>query len=186
VSTLDEATRRSMIAAGTWRPGCPVDLDDLRLVSVSYWGFDQAPHTGRLVVNRDAASAIVSALRRLYAARFPIRRMELVDRYGADDERSMRADNTSAFNGRKVPGTGTWSQHAYGRAIDVNPLENPEIANGEVDPPQAAPYVDRSQRVKGMIHAGDVVVRAFATAGWKWGGDWHSLKDYQHFSANGY
>jgi hypothetical protein len=175
-----------MIAAGTWQPGCPVSLDDLRLVSVSYWGFDQAPHTGRLVVNHDAAAAIVSALRRLYAARFPIRRMELVDRYGADDERSMRADNTSAFNGRKVPGTDTWSQHAFGRAIDVNPLENPEIADGEVDPPQAAPYVDRSQRVKGMIHPGDVAVRAFAAAGWKWGGYWHSLKDYQHFSANGY
>ena len=154
-----------MIAAGTWQPGCPVGLDDLRLVSVSYWGFDQAPHTGQLVVHRDAAPAIVSALRRLFAARFPIRRMELVDRYGADDERSMRADNTSAFNGRKVPGTDTWSQHAYGRAIDVNPLENPEIADGEVDPPQAAPYVDRSQRVKGMIHAGDVVVRAFAGVG---------------------
>jgi len=186
VSMLDKATRRSMIAAGAWRPGCPVGLDELRLVSVSYWGFDQAPHTGVLVVHRDAAPAIVSALGRLFAARSPIRRMELVDRYGADDERSMRADNTSAFNGRKVPGTDTWSQHAYGRAIDVNPLENPAIVDGAVDPPQAAPYADRSRRVKGMIHAGDAAVRAFTAVGWKWGGYWHSLKDYQHFSANGY
>ena len=175
-----------MIAAGTWQPGCPVGLDELRLVSVSYWGFDRAPHNGRLVVNRDAAPAIVAALRRLFATRFPIRRMALVDRYGADDERSMRADNTSAFNGRKVPGTDTWSQHAYGRAIDINPLENPEVSDGKVDPPQGAAYVDRSQGVKGMIHAGDAAVRAFAAVGWKWGGHWHSLKDYQHFSANGY
>jgi len=175
-----------MVAVGTWRPGCPVGLDDLRLVSVSYWGFDQAPHTGVLVVHRDAAPAIVSALGRLFGARFPIRRMVLVDRYGADDERSMRADNTSAFNGRKVPGTDTWSQHAYGRAIDINPLENPAIVDGVVDPPQAAPYADRSRRAKGMIHAGDAAVRAFAAVGWKWGGDWHSLQDYQHFSANGY
>jgi hypothetical protein len=175
-----------MIAAGTWQTGCPVGLDDLRLVTVTYWGFDGRPHTGRLVVNHDAATAIVAALRSLYAARFPIRRMELVDHYGADDERSMAADNTSAFNGRKVPGTEVWSQHAYGRAIDIDPLENPEIASAKVDPPQAAPYVDRTQTVKGMIHAGDVVVHAFAAVGWKWGGYWHSLKDYQHFSANGY
>jgi hypothetical protein len=186
VRPLDTATRRAMIAAGTWQPACPVALADLRLVSVSYWGFDGRPHVGRLVVNHDATPAIVAALRSLYAARFPIRRMELVDRYGADDERSMAADNTSAFNGRKVPGTAVWSQHAYGRAIDIDPLENPEIADGKVDPPQAALYVDRSQRVRGMIHAGDAVVRAFAAVGWTWGGSWHSLKDYQHFSANGY
>jgi hypothetical protein len=186
VRPLDAATRRSMIDAGTWRPGCPVSLDELRLVTVSYWGFDDRPHTGRLVLNRDATRAVISALRSLYRARFPIRRMQLVDRYDADDERSMAADNTSAYNGRKVPGTDVWSQHAYGRAIDINPLENPAIEDGEVDPPQAAQYVDRSQRVKGMIHGDDVVVRAFARVGWPWGGHWHSLKDYQHFSASGY
>ncbi len=140
---------------------------------------------GRLVCNRDAVTAIVGALRRLYEARFPIRRMMPIEAYGASDERSMEADNTSAFNGRFVEGTTVWSQHAYGRAIDIDPLENPEIKDGRVYPKKAGRYVDRSRGLPGMITADDLVVRAFAAQGWGWGGSWHSLKDYQHFSATG-
>ncbi len=169
----------------SWRPGCPVRIGDLRLLRASYRGFDGATHQGVLVVNVDAVPAVVAALRSLFDARFPIRRMRLVEGYGADDDRSMAADNTSAFNCRRVTGSGTWSEHAYGRAIDVDPLENPEIRGSVVSPPGGAAYVDRSRRAPGMIHAGDATVRAFAAVGWRWGGYWHSPKDYQHFSATG-
>ena len=174
-----------MRAGGAWSPACPVSLDDLRLVRLTYWGFDGRAHVGRLVVNQDAVTAIVGALHRLYDARFPIRRMVPVETYRANDERAMRADDTSAFNGRYVQGTTIWSQHAYGRAVDVDPLENPEVKDGKVYPRPAARFVDRSLGLPGMITPGDAVVRAFAAVGWPWGGDWHSLKDYQHFSATG-
>jgi hypothetical protein len=174
-----------MIATGTWHEGCPVPLDDLRLVIVSYWGFDGVGHTGRLVVNRDAARAVATAMHTLFTARFPIRSMVPVDAFGASDARSMQADNTSAFNCRSVRGATVWSQHAYGRAIDVNPRENPEVDGGVVRPKNARAFVDRSRHAKGMIFPGDVVVRAFTAVGWGWGGYWHSLKDWQHFSANG-
>ena len=127
----------------------------------------------------------MSVLRRLYVMRFPIRRMVPVDAYGASDERAMEADDTSVFNGRFVAGTTSWSQHAYGRAIDLDPLENPEIKDGKVFPTTARRYVDRTLGLPGMIVAHDTVVRAFATAGWGWGGSWHSPIDYQHFSATG-
>ena len=142
-------------------------------------------HTGQLVVAERAAPAIVGALRGLFAARFPIRRMELVERYGADDRRSMAADNTSAFNCRRVEGSTSWSAHAYGLAIDINPLENPYIRHGQVLPPAGRAFLDRSRWRPGMIHAGDAVVRAFAAVGWPWGGAWHEPRDYQHFSATG-
>jgi hypothetical protein len=185
IRALPAAVRDAMVSTGTWHPGCPVPLDDLRLVTVAYWGFDGTGHTGRLVVHRDAARPIATVMRRLFRARFPIRRMVPVEAYGASDARSMANDNTSAFNCRDVAGSAVWSQHAYGRAIDVNPRENPEIRDGRVRPRRGRSFVDRSRHATGMIHAGDVVVGAFAAVGWGWGGDWTSLKDYQHFSANG-
>jgi hypothetical protein len=125
-------------------------------------------------------------MRELFGLRFPIRRMRLVDAYGADDHRSMAADNTSAFNCRFVAGTGRWSEHAYGHAIDVNPVENPYVTDGgHVSPPAGAPYADRSRRAAGLIHRRGPVVAAFAKNGWKWGGNWSWPKDYQHFSASG-
>jgi len=169
----------------SWHRGCPVPISELRLVTLTYWGFDARPHTGRLVVNRDAVRPVVRAMRSLYLSRFPIRRMVLVDRFGADDDRSMAADNTSAFNCRRVESGASWSEHAYGRAVDVNPLENPYLLGRRVLPPAGRAFLDRSRRRKGMIVAGDAAVRAFAAAGWGWGGYWTSVKDYQHFSANG-
>ena len=182
---IDAATRERMTGV-SWRPGCPVGLADLRLLKVRHWGFDGRVHRGRLVVHEDSARGLVRVLRRLFRLHFPIRRMRLVDAYGADDHRSMAADNTSAFNCRFVSGTRRWSEHAYGRAIDVNPVENPYAdSDGYVSPPAGAPYRDRSQRVKGLIHRGGNVVRAFAAIGWEWGGYWSWPKDYQHFSATG-
>ena len=169
----------------SWHRGCPVPVSGLRLVTLTYWGFDGLPRDGQLVVNRDAVRPIVRVMHVLYDAHFPIRRMVLVDRYGADDDRSMAADNTSAFNCRPVEGTTRWSQHAYGRAIDINPVENPYVLGNHVSPPAGRRFANRSKNARGMIHAGDAVVSAFAAVGWSWGGYWHSPRDYQHFSANG-
>src|SRR3954453_19833346 len=168
----------------SWHRGCPVGPSELRLLTLSYWGFDHTAHTGRLIVHRDAARPVRRALHSLYDARFPVRRMRLVDEYGADDDRSMAADNTSAFNCRLAAGSSNWSMHAYGRAIDINPRENPMILNGRAEPPNGARFRDRSSRARGVIHAGGAAVRAFARAGWSWGGRW-TPPDYQHFSASG-
>jgi hypothetical protein len=170
----------------SWRPGCPVPLSGLRLITLTYRGFDGRDHTGRLIANRDAAAALVGVFRRLYAAAFPIRRMELVDRYGGDDFRSIEADNTSAFNCRPASGSSRWSEHAYGRAIDVNPIENPYVtASGTTSHRASVPYLDRSRHRPGMAHAGGTLVEAFRAAGWGWGGAWSGIRDYQHFSASG-
>jgi hypothetical protein len=139
-----------------------------------------------LVVHEDVAPDVAGVFRRLFQARFPIARMELVDVFGADDRRSMAADNTSGFNCREATGQpGVWSEHSYGRAIDLNPLENPYVAGSTVLPPAGRAFLDRSTPREGMILPGGPVVRAFAAIGWSWGGDYHSLKDYQHFSLTG-
>jgi hypothetical protein len=169
----------------SWRPGCPVPLRDLRLLTLRHWGFDGAVRTGRLVVHRDVAREMVGVFRKLYEARFPIRRMLLVDAYGADDFRSIEADNTSAFNCRPVEGTSRWSEHAYGRAIDVNPIENPYVSGGRTSHRASVAYLDRSRRRPGMALEGGALVRAFDAVGWGWGGRWSSPQDYQHFSASG-
>jgi poly-gamma-glutamate synthesis protein (capsule biosynthesis protein) len=170
----------------SWHRGCPVGLADLRLLTVRHWGFDGLIHSGRLVVHRDSAGAMLGVMRRLYRLHYPIRRMRLIDAYGADDHRSMAADNTSAFNCRFVAGRpGVWSEHAYGRAIDVNPVENPYVAGSHVTPPAGRPFARRGRHRRGMIHRAGPVVRAFASVGWEWAGNWSGVKDYQHFSATG-
>ncbi len=187
IERIDAGTRERMTGA-SWHRGCPLGFAELRLLSVSHWGFDGRRHRGRLVVNRDAAAAMLAAMRSLYRLHFPIRQMRLVDAYGADDHRSMAADNTSAFNCRFVAGSdGVWSEHAYGRALDLNPLENPYVTeSGYVSPEAGAPFADRSRHRRGMVHRGGPVVAAFAAVGWQWGGNWPWPKDYQHFSATGH
>jgi hypothetical protein len=169
----------------SWYPGCPVPLQNLRYVRVDYWGFDGREHRGELVIHADSATDIVSVFEALFSARFPIQQMVLVDDYGGDDDRSMAANNTSAFNCRCVAGTTRWSEHAFGRAIDINPVQNPYLRGSIVSPPAGADYLDRSLNATGMLHTGDAAVTAFADIGWAWGGDWTSSKDYQHFSATG-
>jgi poly-gamma-glutamate synthesis protein (capsule biosynthesis protein) len=177
--------RRRMTGV-SWRRGCPVPLSKLRLLRVTHWGFDGRVRRGRLVVHADSARPILTVMRRLFRFRFPIRRMRLVDAYGADDRRSMRADNTSAFNCREIAGRpGVWSQHAFGRAIDINPIENPYVYGSYVSPPAGRPFADRSPLRKGMIAPRGNVVRIFGRAGWEWGGFWPGAQDYQHFSATG-
>ena len=171
----------------SWDPGCPVSPARLRRVRLTYWGFDHRAHTGRLVVNEDAVPDLVRVFSRLYAKRFPIRRMRPIDAYGGKDERSLQADNTAAFNCRYVigPGPRRWSVHASGEAIDVNPVENPYLEGGRLHPPAGRAYLDRTRVRPGMAVRGGVLVRAFAAVGWQWGGRWTASPDYQHFSATG-
>jgi hypothetical protein len=170
----------------SWRPGCPVGPEDLRLLSMSYWGFDDRPYTGTMVVSAAAAPAVLDVFHRLYDRRFPIRRMEPVDVYGGSDDASIAADNTAAFNCRNAVASGPphWSAHAYGEAIDVNPVENPYLDGGQVLPPAGAAYLNRADVRAGMAVKGGELNNAFAAAGWYWGGVWAS-PDYQHFSSTG-
>jgi hypothetical protein len=179
VSPIDDAVRARMPHA--WRPGCPVPLEELRLLTLTHWDLDGQARTGELVVHESVADDLVMVFGSLWDAGFPITRMELVDVFEGDDDRSMAADNTSAFNCREIAGRpGVWSNHAYGRAVDINPLRNPWVRGDRVDPPGGAAFLDRTADVPGLIREGDVVVAAFASVGWSWGGHW-STPDYQHF-----
>lgn len=184
------ATVETVTAAelgNSWHAGCPVGPKDLRKLRVSYVGFDGRPHRGVLVVNRAVAPDLTVVFRRLYGARFPIRRMLPVSAYGGSDDRSMAADNTSAFNCRYAvaPGPKRWSVHAYGEAVDVNTVENPYLEGGHVLPPAGRRFTDRTNVRRGMAVAGGVLVRAFGAVGWQWGGRWSGSPDWQHFSKNG-
>jgi poly-gamma-glutamate synthesis protein (capsule biosynthesis protein) len=172
------------------RSGCPVSLSDLRYLQMTYVGFDGRAHTGEMAIHEDYADQVATVFRRLYDARWPIRRMRLVDDYGGNDIRSMAANNTSGFNCRRVAGSQVWSAHAYGAAIDINPVQNPDLTGASVAPRAGRRFAvtDRStyaQAAPGVITADGPVVRAFARIGWEWGGNWSSRKDYQHFSYTG-
>ena len=169
----------------SYRTGCPLGPAQLRAIRTRHWGFDGRLHTGILVVHSAVVPQVVSVLRKLYAARFPIRRMLGVEVYRGSDDRSMAADNTSGFNCRRVYPGGPWSEHAYGKAIDVNPVENPYVHGRVVEPPAGRGFLDRTKRRAGMAVESGVLVRAFDRAGWHWGGRWRSSKDYQHFSTSG-
>ena len=185
IAPISPALARQMTGV-SWRPGCPVPLRDLRVVTATHHGFDGRDRVGRVVVNRDVAAQVLAVLHRLYDDGFPIRRMTLVDAYGGSDFRSIEADNTSAFNCRFVDGTRRYSEHAYGRAIDVNPIENPYVTSAGTTSHQASRrYVRRTPFRPGMAAEGHALVRAFDAAGWGWGGRWSGVKDYQHFSGSG-
>lgn len=183
--TSSLATPTAADLPASWEPGCPVAPDGLRIITMSHWNYAGSVSTGKLVVAASLANQVVEIFSDLYDARFPIERMELVDNYDGDDDQSMAANNTSAFNCRLVTGGSSYSEHSYGRAIDINPVVNPYVKGSTVLPPAGSAYVDRSLDAPGMIHANDEVVQAFAARGWIWGGTWSSLKDYQHFSTTG-
>lgn len=166
----------------SWRPGCPVGLDELVLLRLSHWGFDGRVHRGELVVQRRLASEVIDIFRELFAARFPIEKMRLIEDYRGSDDASMADDNTSAFNCRRsTSNRRAFSRHAWGAAIDINPLRNPYISGKRVLPPAGRRWLDRSLPQPGMIVHGDAAWRAFTSRGWRWGGDFRHLKDFQHF-----
>jgi D-alanyl-D-alanine carboxypeptidase len=192
VEPLPRPVQAQLKSGGFWHQGCPVGLSGLRLLTVRHWGFDGRAHTGQLVVNATAAKPLSRAFGQLYGLRFPIRHMLLADMYGPKSGRPSNGDVTASFECRQaVPspcaggsGTGSWSMHAYGLAVDINPLENPYVGCGQSRDPAAKPYFNRSRHRKGMVTRR--VIGAFAAIGWGWGGAWSgNTKDYMHFSSTG-
>lgn len=179
---------RDEVVDRNWHPGCPVPIQDLRVARVRYWGFDGDVHDGPLVLNEAVVDDVVGVFRRLFRAHFPIKHIALARRYRPNADRwNSTRDTTASFNCRPATDIpGSVSQHSYGWAVDINPLQNPYVrGDGSVLRKAAKPYRDRSRHRRGMIHAGDIVVRSFARIGWEWGGDWATLKDYMHFSLPG-
>ncbi len=174
--------RRTSLA---WEPGCPVGLAELRRLTLTFRGFDGLPHTGQLVVHRRVARDVVAVFRRLYHADYPIEQMALVRLEDLDAPPTGDGNNTAAYACRATRGATSWSAHAYGLAIDVNPFMNPYVKADLVLPELASAYTRRGWRRPGMIRDGDVVTAAFAAIGWTWGGTFSSVSDPMHFSATG-
>jgi len=172
----------SKIDGVSWKKEAPVGLEDLSHVKILYWGFDEEEHMGELIVHNKVSEEIVQIFKELYEAKFPIEKIKLIDEYNASDDLSMEDNNTSAFCFREVAGKkGTLSKHSYGIAIDINPVQNPYIKDGRVSPKAGQDYKDRDNIRKGMIVKDDICYKAFKERGWIWGGEWKTLKDYQHF-----
>ena len=175
-----------VVARSTWSDACPVDRDQLRWVRLTFHGFDGRRHTGELLVAAAAAEPLTEVFRRLYEAKFPLEEMRITRAEELTAAPTGDGNNTGAFTCKPMPfGSATWSEHAKGLAVDVNPFLNPYVKGAVVLPELASAYLDRSRRTPGTIHAGDEVTQAFASIGWAWGGDWVRSKDYMHFSANG-
>jgi hypothetical protein len=181
---------RAELIGRNWHVGCPVPLQDLRMVHVTYWDFDGEVRHGPLVLNERVAGDVLWVFRQLFRAHFPIEKIALAAKWHpvkpSDYWNRSRKSVTASFNCRPATDSTSLSQHSYGWAIDINPLQNPYVrSDGSVLRAVAKPYRNRSMHREGMIHEGDVVVRSFAAIGWEWGGHWHTLKDYMHFSLTG-
>jgi D-alanyl-D-alanine carboxypeptidase-like protein len=183
-STISEVPA-GVLARSTWQAACPVSVNDLRYLTMSFWGFDGRTHTGEMLVNASAAQAVTRVFGELFAARFPIEEMRITSTQALDAPPTGDGNDTSAFVCRPVRGQTNWSSHAYGLAIDLNPFCNPYTARDLVLPELASAYLDRSWKRPGMVLAGDATVRAFAAIGWSWGGAWTSPTDRMHFTATG-
>jgi hypothetical protein len=193
---LSKAERVALVRAHEWHRGCPVSLSQLRVLHVRYFGFDRRSHRGTLVVNARVATDLQRVFARLYAVRFPIHHLQFADTYGSAGDVPRDGDVTASFECRQASAspctgktvnktTGSWSEHAYGEAVDLNPVENPYVGCGMTRDATALSYLDRTRHRKGMVD--EAVVRAFASIGWGWGGSWTgSTKDYMHFSASGH
>lgn len=179
------AVPASVLARSTWTSACPVKAKDLRYVTVGFRGFDGLAHTGELLVHERAAGGLVKVFGRLFAEGYPIERMRVTSAAELKAPPTGDGNTTAVFACRPVRGQTAWSQHAYGLAVDVNPFQNPYHKDKVVLPELATSYLDRGNVRPGMILPNGPVVKAFAAIGWKWGGDYHSLKDFMHFSANG-
>jgi D-alanyl-D-alanine carboxypeptidase len=193
VAPLSPAVKHQLRAAHEWHTGCPVGFSGLRVLTVTYWGFDGHAHRGQMVVNAAAAGPLAQVFHRIYRLHFRIHHMSLAAAYGPASRQPKDGDVTASFECRDaVPSpctggrsTGQWSMHAYGLAVDINPVENPYVGCGQSRDPSARPYFDRSRHRRGMVTP--AVLRAFGSIGWGWGGSWSgSTKDYMHFSSTGH
>ena len=183
VSAVGSEIRQRM--GESWSAACPVPLSELRYLTVSFQGFDGAAHTGEIVVNASVADDVVEVFRQLFAAGFPIEEMRLPTTADLTAPPTGDGNNTASYVCRAARGQSTWSQHAYGLAVDINPFHNPLVKRDLVLPELAGAYADRADVRLGMHVRGGAAVQAFASVGWKWGGQWRSSKDYMHFSQNG-
>lgn len=182
--STSEPLSPEVLARSTWKDGCPVPPEDLRYLTMTFIGFDGEPHTGEMIVHRDQAANIIAVFSKLFEARYPIEEMRIVTTADLDAPPTGDGNNTTAFVCRAVTGGTSFSQHAYGLAIDINPFHNPYLRGEFLLPELADAYLERLEARPGVIQADDHVVQAFAEVGWSWGGYWRSLKDYQHFSLN--
>ena len=158
-----------------------ITIDQLRYLTLPYYDYDGNIKTGEMVCNKAIAHDLLCVFKDLFSQAYPIFSIRLVDDYDADDEASMQANNTSCFNYRNRTGIKMLSQHAYGMAVDINPLQNPCVRGTRFRPSTAAEYVDRSKDFEHKIDQDDYCVKVFTTYGFHWGGRWASTKDYQHF-----
>ncbi|SHO81624.1 hypothetical protein MNB_SV-15-171 [hydrothermal vent metagenome] len=187
ISNIEPEILERMINGNSYKDNCPVKEIDLRYIKLNYIDFNGATKTGELIVHYKVAYSVVKIFRELYNIKYPIREMRLVSDFGGSDFKSIEADNTSAFNCRNIAGTNRWSNHAYGKAIDINPLENPYISkSGKISHKASLKYRDRRHKNntpanRAMIVANDKARKIFSKYGWSWGGYWRSIKDYQHF-----
>ena len=178
-----------VVARSSWRPKCPVTLDELSYITMTFWGFDHEVHTGEMIVHASVAEDVVEVFEEIFHARFRIEEMRVVtlkEMREWDTKPTGDTNLTSSFECRQVTMGPSWSEHAYGLAIDINPFHNPYLRGEIVGPELASAYTDRSWRRPGMIFEGDAVTDAFDAIGWVWGGRWSSLKDWMHFSRSGH
>jgi hypothetical protein len=189
VSLIDKEVKNRMLKGNSWKPSCPVGLSQLRYLRIKYMDFEGRTQTGEMIVHADVARSVIEIFDELYEIKYPIHKMKLVSDFKGKDFASIEADNTSALNCRPITGNSKkWSNHAYGKAIDINPIANPYIArNGHISHPKSLKYRKRVHQRgggnadKAMLLKQDKATKIFEKYGWKWGGDWNSIKDYQHF-----
>lgn len=183
VSPLSSDIKARVLNGGSWHNGCPVTLDKLSYLQLKYWDFKGKEKLGELIVNSAISNKVCKVFATLYSIGYPIRQMRLVSDFKANDDASMKADNTSAFNCRLMTGSKTkWSNHSFGLAIDLNPFENPYVSkSGKVSPKEAKRFAKRVHINKAVLLKDDLAVKAFFNEGFIWGGNWHNVKDYQHF-----
>ena len=188
ISNITPKIKKRMIKGNSWKRGCPVGTEDLRYLKLAYHGFDGKPYMGELIVHKDAAKSTVKVFEELYDIGYPIRQMRLVSDFKGKDWQSIEADNTSALNCRYATGRKKWSNHAYGKAIDINPIENPYISRtGHIAHKASLKFAkrkhnpNRGSKDKALITKHDKAYNIFIKNGWSWGGEWSGIKDYQHF-----
>lgn len=185
---IDPEVKQRMIKGNSWKKGCPVPLKDLRYLRMQYIDFSGNEQVGEMIVHKDVSVEVTEIFEAFYHAKYPIHKMKLVSDYQGSDWQSIEADNTSAFNCRKATGSKKFSKHSYGKAIDINPIENPYVfRSGKSSHQGSKPYLKRKRMgesavQKAILLPQDKAVKIFKKHGWIWGGDWSGVKDYQHFS----
>jgi len=188
ISKITLQVKQRMIKGNSWRKGCPVGLNDLRYLRIGYLDFNGQNKVGELIVHKDVSVEVIKIFEALYEMNYPIRKIRLVSDYKANDWQSIEADNTSAFNCRNATGSKKWSKHSYGKAIDINSIENPYISrSGRISHKESLQYRKRVHKKstsadRAVLLKNDKATKIFKKYGWKWGGDWSGVKDYQHFS----